>query len=482
MLQSLIMAYIKYLFTFPTNLLLVILLLSFLIRVVNLNYNSPFLDEAIYLTLGKQVLSWQWQSEDPYAWVGGNPLFYPTLSAIFGFFGGIVGARFFSVLLGTFSVYLMYQFGKILKLSKEEKTNQLIGLISSAFLGVLAMPVFLSRWAIYDMLSFTLFLLGVVLLQRALNLKNPKLWQPEGRFFAAAAILFMSFLAKYITLILFPAIIIWALYKSKQVSKETFSVALRYFALPLLLGTGFYFFRYMEDLIHFQTEQVSTISYSVDQILMQYIMYSFPAIAIALGGAVMLLRRNFITTIFLLGAASIVPVVHAVTSNFASVHQHAYLSILFLLPLGAYFFTRIYEKVKVLGNLVVVIVLLTVLTYSQTQVRALESMWTNTNDVLSYLEEKTTSHERIYAPEADVAAVDLSNIKNENIVGQYSFKYKNIENNNAYSTAIKESYFDFIVIDNENTSEVSKTVKNSLTNHYSPVYNNHPFTVYKKGT
>lgn len=481
-LKSHSMLKLRKVFTFPTGILFLIVTVSFIIRVANLNYNSPFLDEAIYLTLGKQVLSWQWQPEDPYAWVGGNPLFYPTLSAIFGFLGGIVGSRFLSVILGTFSVYLMYQFGRMLKLASGSKVNEIIGLTSAAFLGILAMPVFLSRWAIYDMLSFSLFLLGLVFLQRALNVKKADLWEREGKYFVVAVAFFLSFLAKYITLILFPIVLLWAFIKSKELGKESLSVAIRYFMLPLIGVIGFYFFRYMDDLLHFQREQVSTTSYSTEQIVTQFLIYALPAIVIALGGLViLLLRKQLKVSLYLVAASAVVPVVHVITNNFASVNQHSFLSIVFLLPLGAYLFTKMYERHKLIGSIVTFSALLVVSLYSQGQVRQLENMWTNTNDVMAYLQENTTSHERVLTTEGDIAAVALENIKNENIVGQYYFNYKNNETMKAYSNAVRDSYFDFVVIDSDSTNEVSKTIKTSLTNHYSPEYNKHPFTVYKKG-
>ena len=93
----------------PNNLLTLILLASFIVRVYNLNYNSPFLDEAQYLVLGKKVLQGHWQESAPFSWVGGLPLLYPPLVAIFGIFG-ILGARFLNVIFGTVSVYLLYEF------------------------------------------------------------------------------------------------------------------------------------------------------------------------------------------------------------------------------------------------------------------------------------------------------------------------------------------------------------------------------------
>src|SRR3990167_7889340 len=138
---------------FPTGILALILLISLAIRVYNLNYNSPFLDEAQYIVLGKKVLACHWQESNPFSWVGGMPLFYPTLSAIFGVFG-IIGSRFFNVLLGVLSVYLIYEFTKSLRFSsifgsvayKKRRYEAAQGLYK-----ILHYPLRHYRWGVYHM-------------------------------------------------------------------------------------------------------------------------------------------------------------------------------------------------------------------------------------------------------------------------------------------------------------------------------------------
>ena len=77
----------------PSIFLIIILLIAFVLRVNNLNYNSPFLDEAMHIKLGKKVLADSWAEEAPFSWVGGLPLFYPRLSAYAYKVGGILGSR-----------------------------------------------------------------------------------------------------------------------------------------------------------------------------------------------------------------------------------------------------------------------------------------------------------------------------------------------------------------------------------------------------
>ena len=90
-------------------LLAVILIISFLLRVVNLNYNSPFNDEAVYIVIGKMgVFGGDWFSYNAKNWMAGFPYFYPTLTALSYITGGIVGSRFLSVMFGIMSIEAVY--------------------------------------------------------------------------------------------------------------------------------------------------------------------------------------------------------------------------------------------------------------------------------------------------------------------------------------------------------------------------------------
>ena len=470
---------LKLLIKFPTAPLVLIILISFVIRVYNLSYNSPFLDEAIYLVLGKEVLGGHWQEAAPFSWVGGMPLFYPPLSAIFGNFG-IIGARVLNVLLGTLSVYLMYEFAKSLILSGKEKTNEVIGLVSASFLGVLAIPIYLSRLAIYDMLSFTLFLSGLVFLQKALLIQRPEAMQRENRLFLAAAAFFFSFLAKYVTLIFFPLVLVWALYHSKKLGKTAISAFLSYFAAPLVIATTVYIVWNFSELRHFLTDQVGDSQNKSKEILTRFGTYTLlPTLFAVFGGLALLFKRRFLILTVLLIASVLTLAVHVITNSLPAVHQHTFLSIIFMLPIAAYLFGLILERRWWFGSLIIVFTLAITFVYSQNQVRELESSWPNTNTVMAYLKTTTTNHEKLLSFEGDVTTLALPNLNGKNIVGVFDFKYKELSGENAYQQALRDSYFDFVLFNEDSSNETAKTVKNSITKHYVPQYNNHPFVVYK---
>lgn len=465
---------------FPTGVLAIILLLSFLIRTYNLNYNSPFLDEAQYIILGQKVLAGHWQESNPFSWVGGMPLLYPPIAALFGTFG-YLGARFLNVIFGTMSVNLLYMFAKNLQFSNKEKANEIIGLISSALLGIFAIPLYLSRLAIYDMPSFTFFLMGLVLLQKALLLKKPKIWQQENRFFFSSLFFLLSFLTKYTAVIFLPFILLWAFYSSRRSGKEGVNNFVRHFASILVIGIVGYFVWHFDALLHFFREQVGASQNQSFQILTQFFKYSLPAFLFALLGVFLLFlqKRRSLPLMLLLGA-SVIPVVHLTTNNIKAVDQQTFLSLIFLLPLAAYFFSYLLERMKITGGFMFSVILIGIFIISQNQLKQLQTSWSNTTNIMNYVKLNTSNHERLLSFEDDVTKLYLTNLKEENITGIYDFTYQNISGENAYNKAIKDGYFDLILFNDERIVDISKTVKSALTKHYEQIYKeDHHFFVYK---
>lgn len=465
----------------PTILLILILLVAFGIRVYNLNYNSPFLDEALYILLGEKVLGGHWQEENPFGWVGGMPLFYPPLAAFFSKLGGVVGARFLNVLLGTLSVYLIYEFSKALRITNNKNSNQIIGLIAAALLSVLAIPVFLSRLAIYDMLSFTLFLGGLVFLQQGIGLQQPALWYHEHKLFVAAVFFFLSFLAKYVTLTFFPLVAVWALLQSYRVSKKALRQVLTYFVVPLAVASIAYIVWNFQALRHFNVDQIGDSQNNSRLILMQYFKYAgLPLLMALLGGILMIWKKQALLVSGLLLAALSVPVVHLLMNSSSAVHQHTFLSLIFLLPLVGYLLWYVVSFDRLIGTVATLFLVGLVFTRSFTQVQSLQTTWPNTTAVMRFVQSATTSHEKVLSFEDDVTVLMLKNLPASNITGIYNFQYKGVIEAEAYHLALADGHFNFVLFNEHNEGSVGSAVKESLTSHYQVAYNMHPYVVYKR--
>ncbi len=464
-----------------TTALVAILLLAFGVRVYNLNYNSPFLDEALYIVLGEKVFSGQWQEEDPFGWVGGMPLLYPPLAALFGTVGGVLGARFLNVLLGTLSVYLMYTFARSLRLTDSRRSDEYIGLIAAAGMSILSVPIFLSRLASYDMLSFTLFLAGLVLLQRGVNLERPELWQRENRFFAAAIFFFFSFLAKYVTLLFFPWVAVWLLLESRQAGQKVFRHAWQYFVAPLAVASLGYIAWQFRALQHFNFDQIGDPQRNYRLILSLFWTYTgIPLVLALLGSGMLIFKRRMPLAIGLVVAALSVLIVHLIQNSSAAVHQHTFLSLIFLLPLAAYCIWHVVQKNRVAGTVGAALLISFLMFQSFSQVKTLQGTWPNTTGVMKYVQSATSNHEKLLSFEDDVTKLMVKNLQEDSITGIYNFRYKGVSDDTAYRSALADGYFDVVLFNDHAEGEVGTAVQESLTNHYAAIYNEHRYIVYKR--
>lgn len=90
-------------------LLFIITGLSFGLRIYNLNYNSPFNDEAIYIVLGRLgIFQGDWWIYNAASWMAGQPYVYPSMTAIAYMSGGIVASRVLNVLIGLLAIESMF--------------------------------------------------------------------------------------------------------------------------------------------------------------------------------------------------------------------------------------------------------------------------------------------------------------------------------------------------------------------------------------
>ena len=88
-------------------LFMVLLAVVFGIRIVDLSYNTLFVDEAIYATVGRDVLAGT-TGQSALGWMYGSYL-YPALAGFVDQLFGEVGLRMASALLSTGATALVYK-------------------------------------------------------------------------------------------------------------------------------------------------------------------------------------------------------------------------------------------------------------------------------------------------------------------------------------------------------------------------------------
>jgi hypothetical protein len=451
--------------------LLLILLFAFLVRVYNLNFNSAFLDEAMYVVIGQKILEGRiMENLDAVSWVGGFPFVYPPVSAIFYNFGGLLATRLFNVFLGTVCVFLIYNFTKKLNLFSDEKSNEKVGLFSALLFSISAIPIDLSRVAIYDGLGFTFFLAGLNLYIGAMK-KNHSF-----EYLLASEVFFTSFLVKYISLIFFPFLYLLALISSTDKIK-----LIKFFFIPLLTFLILYFAFNFQKLIEYFSSQVSNPATTYLDVLKTFLKYLWPAFVLSIGGALYLFKTagKTVAILFMLSLVSIL--LHVLTRNDNSSHQHSVYSLIFLLPLAASLLVFLVQKIKIIGTVVVIFILFFNLIYSYRQVIDLETFWPNSEKAVSLLNEKITPDDIILAEGGDSILIGLKDFPRDNLIAAFVFNYQDKEGEEAYLKAVEDKYFSFIELENVYfTTELTKKIENSLEGRYEKILDDGRIRVYER--
>ncbi len=457
---------------FPYIFLILIILASFAIRAFNLNFNSAFIDEAAYIVIGQKILAGNFGSVfNDITWVGGFPFAYPLFSAVFYEIGGILGTRLFNVFLGTAAVLLIYTFTTQLNLFKTPKSNQILGLIAAALMATATIPIEASRLAIYDALSFTIFLLGLNFFLKAVRDKNRVFYVLTG------VTIFISFLAKYTPMFFVPFILLsgWFLTETKR---KNF---IKYLWIPTILLFGLYFILTAQNLIEFFTTQVGDTS-TPFEISQTFFKYSWVIYIFSFLGALALwkTKKYEIEGLYFL---SLVPlIVHILTKNNNTMHQHVFLSLIFILPLAGAFFVWIIEKNKITGICATASILIFSIIYANIQLRDLETFWPNSDRASSVLREKVNTQDIVLAEGSDTILLALQNrIPPDQLIGPFTFDYRNEKGDAAYEKAINDGYFRFVEIESEYFSgELIDRIKPILTIKYVKIFDDGRIQIYER--
>ncbi|MBC7876019.1 MAG: glycosyltransferase family 39 protein [Anaerolineales bacterium] len=234
-----------YRFTLELGLFIVFLLGAFMVNINDLNYNTLFLDEAIYASVGEDLLQGIY-SHNAVSYLFGSYL-YPALSGIINKIGGVIAIRFASaILMGLASVFV-YLTTKILFGYKA-------GLFSMILFSFNGNILNLSQLAVYDALALPFLAASLFLLVMAAASR-----EHQRHFILASSICaILTVLSKYIGLIYMPALFITAVVLFVLTGtplRHTLVTLIKYFVFPIVQALSVYTAFYWDELIQVFQEQ-----------------------------------------------------------------------------------------------------------------------------------------------------------------------------------------------------------------------------------
>lgn len=462
---------------FSLTLFFGIIVLSFISRLYNLNYNTPFNDEAIYIVLGKLGLfNWDWWSYNAKAWMAGYPYVYPVMTAaayVLG--GGIWGSRFLNVLFNILTIPLIFSITRTL-VGRESDKGYIAGIIASVVIATASISLFVSRLATYDMPSFYFLALSFYFLFKVQM--SPPEFVGKWYFLSSAALLF-GFLCKIIVAVYIPFIIAISILQLIALGKSYVPHWLRYFITPIVLLLSFFTLVNFTNLLSYTTTQTSRekVSY-VDLLLVVWTNSKYTLYLAAAGIFGMLFKKRFLQTgVLLLGATGII-LFHLITNRFYTFDKHLYITLLFLSPLiGIGLAELIYlVKSKILRSIVVIQLFITMLLFIGVNYEdslRFNTMWVNADSSLRVLQRVVKPDDKVLAETGATAVLAASqNTYATNIKTFDWLEYRDLKGADAYAAAVREGYFDVIELDAEwkPKQALYQNIHNVVRDNITPIY------------
>lgn len=469
-----------------------LLAIAFVLRVINLNYNSPFNDEAIYVVIGRLGLfEWDWTSYNTSSWMAGIPFFYPTLAALSYVTGGIVGARLLNIFFGVLTLEAIFMIAFFIT-NGSFKEKFIAGMVSASLVGGSAVSYYVSRIATYDMPSYYFLFLGIAFLfHLQKDNVNKNKW-----YFLSFLSLFISFGMKVTTGYFYlPPIIVLSYIMARAGKSKQIKQWKKYFLIPLLICMSLYLASHLSTVGVFFNSQVvardkadliSVLNVFADNSNYIWIFYT-------LGTVGLFLKKQWKIWLILTAASLWVLAGHIVAARVPTLDKHTFLSVSFisiLVGVGVVYLVKYLPKRKmlrsfVIGNFVGFIVLFWYVSYLKAQ--EYNHLWTDSSDVLTYLQEHTHSGDKLLTELGSTTILYTYNENHPTNVTTFDwFEYQEASGQDAYLSGVKDGYFDLIVLESqnkpksENNKSIHQLVIENMGDLYYKSYDKEGFYIYEK--
>ncbi len=303
--------------------LISVLIVAFVVRVIDLNYNGPFVDESfqtMVLKFGNVF------------YITGEAYLWPVISNIFYKIGGIIAVRFVAAVFGTLTVGFVYKIAEIFS-QKFNKDNNYVGFLAALVFSLSLPALCVSTLGGHDAMAFMLYALGFWQMAKGIE-KNKSLHLFWGAFF-----LTLSAATRYMLFIYLPVAAIYAIYSINLNNRKNI---LYYFFFPLsVLFTTYWLFN-KGHIISSIWFAVNSVKYFLADQSTRYIFKNFfisvwPIILLSVAGSLIYIvkaiknksRDQIINILFLAGATSLIFIYHIYSGNDLAMNRNLTMAVMF---------------------------------------------------------------------------------------------------------------------------------------------------------
>jgi hypothetical protein len=310
----------------PALVLVVVSGASLTLRLVSIDQQSAYMDEATFILTGRILIEKHSVYAGALTWTYGSYL-WSLIAGVADRSGGLTLVRLITAGLGTLmAVATALATVRLTTASAAGGTFRwLAALAAGLTMGVLPTAVAVGRFGTYDALAGAMFMLGIDLL----------LWAPGGRRQAlpvAAMLLFGAFLAKYLVAVYFPVVCIGLLLADRR--RCAVREHLTWFVVPLSVACALYFIAFHHELLVLLAFSTGYTDLTSDDPLRQYV-WQRPELWALVGLAALGVRRaSWGTGAVTVGGSVVIAGFQALSRADFDFWKHSIYLIFFLAPLA----------------------------------------------------------------------------------------------------------------------------------------------------
>jgi hypothetical protein len=443
--------------------LFAIVAVAWYLRARDPHYSSAYMDESIYVLYGRMFLSRHFEPplDHPLNYSFGWYL-WPILAAWVDRIAGLVGVRELSALMGTGVVLSVYAFAKRLFSS----TVALASALVFAFLGP---AILVSRIATRDIGSLFFFAVGLALFVRAWQQSAERKWPA---WLACALFMFAAFLCKYLVAIYFPFFVVIAFRKHRA--------ALLGYVLPLgvlCAAYGIFYRQSLAALWHYGHTYSSLRAPSAEALHI-YFTHRWDfwiLIALALLAWLSIKEVGPWKLALLSGGAALMPLFQIISRADYDYWKHVNYAFLFLVPLAMQGLLSLLRRAGPLSHKISSAVLVTGLAIVLGWVGNAWHIdqfvfWPNTEPIAAYFQGRLAPSARVLVDDTVLRYYLSPPLHQWQIIDPFYFRYGSAIGAPAYSAAVADGSFDYIILDGgigDDAHQMAAAIAPRIAAHYS---------------
>lgn len=449
--------------------LLALVGLAFALRWTGAEQQSAYMDEGTNVLTGRLLIEQHTVYAEILNWAYGSYL-WPLLAGLADGVGGLRLVRGLTAVCGV--VMVMATAGLAATLAPRAlpaSRRWAIALLAGSIMALAPTAIGVGRFGTYDAFAAATFMAAVTLLLPVDARRR------RTRLLAAAALLFLSFLAKYLVAIYFPFICVYVVLSAGRRLRLGVSNAL-WFAAPLAAACLIYLLVFLGPLLTLLASSLHYGDLKSPDPLREYV-WTRPELWVLLVVAALGWRSaTWPARLVAAGGTAVIMAFQVEARPDFDFWKHSVYVLYFLAPLAALTWLRVPQNTgswKVVAALGAALAALWAWTPAIQQTDKIVNFYPNLNTAMAVIDAQTQGAALVLTDDTALRYYLFPRMSPDHVVGPFFFTYRAQDGVDAYKRAVADRFFDAIVLDGGVTPQgnaIRAQVGSTIDQFYQRVY------------